>query len=103
MRAAEILAALDGVPPDIALAIHDLDARAFGSNSIPTINDLQLHARLAKAIKEHGSMSAAARAWGVKRQTVFGVMNDDTACPPAILRHLGLKRVPAGRTLYREI
>lgn len=103
MRATEILAAMPDLPPEIRTAIQDLDARAYGSNAIPTINSLQLHARLSKAIKEHGSMSAAARAWGVKRQTVFGVMNGDTACPPAILRHLGLKRIPAGRVLYREV
>lgn len=103
MRAAQILAAVPNVPPDIRTAILDLDARAYGRNEPDLINDLQLHARLSKAIKAAGSMSSAARLWGVKRQTVHATLNGDMSCPPAILKHLGLKRIPAGRTLYREV
>lgn len=33
MRAADIIAALPDLPPDIARAIQDLDARAYQSNA----------------------------------------------------------------------
>jgi hypothetical protein len=103
MRAAEILAAVPDLPPDIVRAIFNLDARAYQSNEIPTLNDLQLHARLTEKIKAFGSARAAARAWNVTPQTLHCVLNGDRPCPPAILIHLGLKRVPPSRVLFREV
>ncbi|WEJ32739.1 hypothetical protein [Devosia sp. SD17-2] len=69
----------------------------------PVINDLQLHARLNREIAKHGSMSKAAADWGVPRQTLHAVVNGDRPCPPVILAAIGLRRLPAGRALYREL
>jgi len=104
MRAAEILAALpQNLSPALRDAIYDLDARAYQSNEMPTHNELQVHRRIMDNVKAFGSARAAARAWDVKPQTLHCVLNGDRPCPPAILKHLGLKRIPAGRTLYREV
>jgi hypothetical protein len=64
-------------------------------------DDIGLHARLRREIEKHGSMAAAARAWGIDRQVVVAVMNADRACPPSILAAIGMVRV-GQRRLYRE-
>ena len=103
MRAADIIAALPDLSPDIALAIRDLDARAYQRNDRVELNELQVHARLTAAIKAAGSMSALARQMGIRKQTLHAVLNGDRPTPPAVLRHLRLRRIPAGRTLYTTI
>lgn len=65
------------------------------------IDEIGLYARLNREIAKHGSIAAAAAAWGVAKQTVFCVLNADRPCTPDILRHLGLRR--STRRLYSEI
>lgn len=65
------------------------------------LDDITLHTRLNREIPNRGSIAATAKAWGVAQQTVFCVLNGDRPCPPAILRHLGLRR--STRRLYSEI
>ena len=65
-------------------------AQALGSlkQQPSVIDDIGLHARMLREIKKHGSMAAAARAWGVPRQEVFAVLNSDRTCPPRLLAKL---------------
>ncbi|MBJ6986046.1 AAA family ATPase [Devosia sp. MC521] len=54
------------------------------------------------AIESEYTAAAAARAWGVTRQTVYAAQAGPKPCPPAILRAIGLRRV-TGRRLYQEV
>lgn len=65
-------------------------------------DDITLHARLNREIAKHGTAAAAARAWGVTRQTVYAAQAGPKPCAPAILRAIGLRRV-TGRRLYTEV
>lgn len=67
------------------------------------LNDLDVHARIEAKVRAFDSAAQAAIAMGVPKQTLHAVRNGDRPPPPAILRALGLQRVPSGRTLYREI
>jgi len=92
-----------------ALKLDDLDAvRAEISRGLASLqqqpdvlDDFTLHARMNREIAKHGSLGAAAKAWGVTKQTIFCVLNADRPCPPAILRHLGLRR--SVKRIYSEI
>lgn len=88
---------------DIGQLRHDVSQALAAIQQQPgVIDDLGLHARLRREIEKHGSMAAAARAWGIDRQTLFAVMNADRACPPSILSAIGMVRV-GQRRLYREL
>jgi hypothetical protein len=67
------------------------------------VHDLQLHARIEREIRKFDSAAAAARAWGVPKQTLHAVRCGERPCPGVILRAIGLRRLPAGRALYQEI
>lgn len=67
------------------------------------IHALQLHARLTAAVDAAGSEAALARRMGVTRQYLHAVRAGHKPAGPAILQHLGLKQVPAGRTLYTPL
>lgn len=64
------------------------------------IHALQLHARLTAAVDAAGSEAALARSMGVTRQYLHAVRSGHKPPGPAVLAHLGLRQVPAGRTLY---
>jgi hypothetical protein len=64
------------------------------------IHALQLHAKLTAAVDAAGSEAALARQLGVTRQYIHAVMSGRKPAGPMVLRHLGLRQVPAGRTLY---
>lgn len=86
---------IDQLRHDVAMALAAIQQQPG------VIDDIGLHARLRREIEKHGSMAAAARAWGIDRQIVFAVMNADRACPPSILAAIGMVRV-GQRRLYRE-
>lgn len=65
-------------------------------------DDLSLHARLNREVAKFGTAAAAARSWGVTRQTVHAALAGPKPCPPAILRAIGIRRV-SGRRLYTEV
>lgn len=67
------------------------------------IHALELHARLTRAVDAAGSEAALARSMGVTRQYLHAVRSGHKPAGPAVLRHLGLRQVPAGRTLYTPI
>lgn len=75
-----------------------------GLNSLrqgPTqIHALQLHAKLTAAVDAAGSEAALARSMGVTRQYLHAVRSGHKPPGPVIFRHLGMRQVPAGRTLY---
>ena len=93
-----------------ALVLDDIDAirpllmSALGSlkQQPGTIDDLGLHARLTHEIKKHDSMSAAARAWGVSKQTLYNALSGNIPVPPKILRAIGMRKV-GQRRLYQEV
>ena len=68
-------------------------------------NDLTLHPRLMREIAKFPSAAAAAKAWGISRQTLHAAVTGagGKPVPPAILRKIGLERVPNGLRQYREI
>lgn len=102
IRALERAATLDDIDSmrvEIAAALNALKQQ-------PSIyNDLTLHPRLMREIAKFPSAAAAAKAWGVTRQTLHAAVNGtgDKPVPPAILRHIGLERLPNGLRQYREI
>jgi len=53
--------------------------------------------------KFDGNMTAAARAWGLPKQSVHAFLNGDRCCPPAVLDALGLRKRTAGRDLYEQV
>lgn len=67
------------------------------------IHALELHARLTRAVDAAGSEAALARSMGVTRQYLHAVRAGHKPAGPVILRHLGLREVPAGRTLYTPV
>ena len=88
---------IDSMRVEIAAALNALKQQ-------PSVyNDLTLHPRLMREIAKSPSAAAAAKAWGVTRQTLFAAANGDKPVPPSILRHIGLERVPHGLRQYREI
>lgn len=90
---------IDSVRVEIAAALNTLKQQ-------PTVyNDLTLHPRLMREIAKFPSAAAAAKAWGVTRQTLHAAVTGagGKPVPPAILRKIGLERVPAGVRQYREI
>jgi transcriptional regulator with XRE-family HTH domain len=64
------------------------------------LHALELHALLTDAVDAAGSEAALARQLGVTRQYVHAVRSGHRPPGPAILRHLGMRQVPTGRTLY---
>jgi hypothetical protein len=100
MRAAEIIAAAPDLPPAIVQAIYDLDARAYGRNQPLALDGLQVHARLRSAIEKAGGAAALARQLGIAKQTVLQQYDGTKSIGPTLLRHLGLRKVSAGRTMY---
>lgn len=64
------------------------------------LHALELHHRLTQAVDAAGSEAALARSMGVTRQYLHAVRAGQKPAGPAVLAHLGLRQVPAGRTLY---
>jgi len=64
------------------------------------LHALELHHMLTREVDAAGSEAALARRMGVTRQYLHGVRSGHKPAGPAILAHLGLRQVPAGRTLY---
>lgn len=64
------------------------------------LHALELHRMLTDAVDAAGSEAALARKLGVTRQYLNAVRSGHKPAGPAILAHLGLRQVPAGRTLY---
>ncbi len=87
----------DQVRSEIRAAIAELRQPAG------TFNSVSITAPLEKAVAAFPSAAAAAAAWGVSRQVLHAVRNGDRPCPPAILRAIGMEKLAAGRTIYREI
>lgn len=103
-RALEITGHIADLGTDVRDLQHDIRT-ALDSlrQQQPLLHDLDVHRKLMKAIGRFDSMSAAAAAWGVPRQTLFAVVNGDRPAPPRVLAALGLEKVPSGRRLYREV
>lgn len=95
MRAAEILAGLDNVPPEIAVAIHDLDARAYRSNDAVTYTESETYMRLQKAIEVAGSEAAFARKAGIHRQSLADQLSGKRPMSPDVLKVIRMQRVLA--------
>lgn len=93
MRAAEILAAVPDLPPDIARAIYDLDARAYLANDEVRYNESETYMRLLSGVKAAGSESAFARRAGIKKQSLADIMSGKRPMSPSVLRVIGLRRV----------
>lgn len=90
---------IDSMRVEIASALNALKQQ-------PSVyNDLTLHPRLMREIAKFPTAAAAAKAWGISRQTLHAAVNGtgDKPVPPSILRHIGLERVPNGLRQYREI
>lgn len=90
---------IDSMRVEIAAALNALKQQ-------PAIyNDVTLHPRLMREIAKFPSAAAAAKAWGISRQTLHAAVNgtSDKPVPPSILRNIGLERVPIGLRQYREI
>ncbi len=64
------------------------------------LHALELHHLLTRAVDEAGSEAALARSMGVTRQYLHAVRSGHKPARPSILRHLGMRQVPTGRTLY---
>ena len=92
MRAAEILAALPDLPPDIRAAIQDLDARAYLANSEVRYNESETYMRLLSRIKAAGSESAFARRARIKKQSLADQLSGKRPISPAVLSVIGLRR-----------
>lgn len=67
------------------------------------IHALQLHAKLTEAVDAAGSEAALARSMGVTRQYLHAVRSGHKPPGPAVLRHLGMRQLPPGRTLYTPL
>ncbi len=67
------------------------------------IHALELHAKLTRAVDAAGSEAALAKVMGVTRQYLNAVRSGHKPAGPAVLRHLGLRQVPSGRTLYMPL
>lgn len=67
------------------------------------IDDAKLHFKIETYVAKFDSAAQAAKALGVHKQTLHAVRHGFIACPPSILSALGLVKLPAGRTLYREV
>ena len=98
------LAAFDGPSFQIRDVRDDL-ARALASlrQQQPTFDDLEVFRRINAAVAKHGSIAAAARHFGVHKQSLHAVLNADRACPQPVLRGIGLRRVQSGRPRYEEV
>jgi DNA-binding phage protein len=68
----------------------------------PQYDDLEVFRRINAAVARHGSIAAAARHFGVHKQSLFAALNSDRACPPAVLQGIGLRKV-GGRTRYEDV
>lgn len=89
----------EGLRVDIKTALDSLRQQ-------PAIyNDLTLHPKLLKEIAKFPTAAAAAKAWGISRQTLHAALTGagGKPVPPSILRNIGLERVPNGLRQYREI
>lgn len=89
----------EGLRVDIKTALQSLRQQ-------PAIyNDVTLHPKLMREIAKFPTAAAAAKAWGISRQTLHAAVNGagGKPVPPSILRNIGLERVPNGRRQYREI
>lgn len=90
---------IDSMKLEIASALNALKQQPV------VYNDLTLHPKLMREIAKFPTAAAAAKAWGISRQTLHAAVTGagGKPVPPAILRHIGLERVPNGLRQYREI
>lgn len=88
---------IETIKPEIRAALGSLKQQP------PVLHELDVHRLIEAKVRGFDSAAQAAIAMGVPKQTLHAVRNGERSPPPAILRALGLQRVPAGRTLYREI
>lgn len=69
----------------------------------PQFDDIEVFRRINAAVARTGSIAAAAREFGVHKQTLHSILNADRACPPPVLHAIGLRRVPEGRKQYEDV
>lgn len=93
MRAAEILAAVGDVPPHVAQAIWDLDARAYGRNEPVRYNESETYMKLRAGVKAAGSETAFARKAGITKQSMSDMLSGKRPMSPRVLKVIGLRRV----------
>ncbi len=108
-RSRRLIAMLDEDDVDGAVLRAEIDAaldevrRLAGSNGGPRrLNDIELHARIRKAVERAGSCAAWARQVGVGKSYAFDVYAGNRPASDTVLVALGLRRVRR-RAEYEEV